>query len=70
MTTTFNLSTLETREYDLPPKQAVIAAHAQDHGDFDFARYETWYGPVVEHGERAVFCGDWAAIEKKKEIRS
>ena len=39
-----NLATLQTAEYSCSPEEAVIAAHAQQHGDFNTWEYRSRYG--------------------------
>jgi hypothetical protein len=58
-----NLRTGEERHYSLLPRDAVIAAFAQgtEH-DFNTWTYERAYGHRVQHGDRTVACGDWAAL--------
>lgn len=52
---------------DLSPRQAVIAAHAQERGDFNTWDYERTYGPsVIEFADRGrglffATLGDWTA---------
>lgn len=60
-TTVHNLSTDEERTYTLGAREAVIAARAQVHGDWNTWDYEKKYGHLVEHGKVSVACGDWVA---------
>ena len=57
--TVTNLATLEQRTYCCPPLQAVIAAHAQDRGDFNTWQYEQRYASTATYGKQTVCCGDW-----------
>ena len=57
-----NLKTLEKRVYALPPRDAVIAAYAQEHGDYnswDYQKYES----LVTVGFITVACGNWCAMK-------
>lgn len=49
--------------YSLPPKEAVVVAHAQQ--DLrDFSTWEYWkYNDTlkIEEGDWFFYCGDWAA---------
>lgn len=63
MTVVHNLATGETRTYSCPPRQAVIAAYAQDRGDNHTWDYETRYGSRVVEGERSWGLGDWATLK-------
>jgi hypothetical protein len=58
-----NLATGKKQLYILPPRQAVIAAYAQEHRDWTTWDYEKRYGPLVQHGKHTVHCGDWSAFE-------
>lgn len=58
--TAHNLATGETRVYSLPPDRAVVAAHAQEHGDWNTWNYAR-YGSKIEYAQQHVVCGDWAA---------
>jgi hypothetical protein len=62
MTRALNLATGAAREYTCPPRRAVLAAHAQDGGDWNTWGYERRYGPLVRHGVRCVTVGDWTAL--------
>jgi hypothetical protein len=63
MTTVFNLATQKSVQYDCAPRQAVIAAYAQEKGDYSTWAYEQKYGPLVEAGEHIFLCGDWSALK-------
>lgn len=57
----FNLATRQELSYWTAPALAVVAAYAQEHGDFN-----TWdyfkYWDCLEYGPRVVLCGDWTTI--------
>jgi len=58
-----NLATLSEKTYcGLSPREAVIAAYAQDRGDWNTWGYSKRYGHLVRTGKVSVSCGDWAAI--------
>lgn len=59
-TTVFNLRTNVQQDFDLEPRNAVIAAYAQQHGDFNTVNYEKRYQPYISG--RSVVLGDWAAV--------
>jgi hypothetical protein len=63
MTTVFNLATQKSAQYDCAPRQAVIAAYAQEKGDYNTWAYEQKYGPLVDEGEYTFLCGDWSALK-------
>lgn len=59
MTEVLNLSTGESRTYELPPEQAVVVAYEQSCGNWSKARVST--------SGRTVSCGDWVALATKGE---
>ena len=62
MTTTFNLATGEPGPtYNLRPREAVIAAHAQSLGDWSTWAYDATYGDGVVMGFTTIRCGDFTA---------
>ncbi len=48
------------------PRQAVMAAFAQSHGDFNTWDYEKKYGPSVKEGKATFSCGNWCALKQPK----
>lgn len=48
----------------ISPRRAVMAAHAQDHGDYETWNYETRYGDLVTDRRYFVFCGNFAALKE------
>ncbi len=58
-----NLSTGETSTYTCSPRQAVIAAYAQDKKDWSTWMYQERYGHLVVESETCVSCGDWSALK-------
>jgi hypothetical protein len=63
LTVVMNLATGKKQLYILPPRQAVIAAYAQEHRDRSTLDYEKRYGSMVEYGNHTVLCGDWSAFD-------
>lgn len=65
MTEVFNLATSQRLTYSCDPQEAVVAAYAQERGD-----YLTWgyakYASLVRTGPRVVSCGDWTAMRNVK----
>ena len=51
-------------EYSCSPRAAVIAAYAQDLGDWNTWDYEAKYGRCVIEGRWTVFCGDFSALKE------
>lgn len=63
MTTTMNLATGEEVMYSgLTPVEAVIAAYAQEKGDWNTWNYRRLYSHLVRTGRFSVGCGDWTAL--------
>lgn len=60
MTTVFNLLTGEAVYFTLNPEEAVIAAYAQSHKDFNTWNYQK-YRSLVQRGTFYIFCGHFAA---------
>lgn len=56
-----NLSTGEVRVYSCLPRQAVMAAYAQERNDWETWNYEKKYGHLIRWGMSHVSCGDWSA---------
>lgn len=61
MVRVMNLRTSETQVYSTDPASAVLAAHAQEHGDWNTWAYWTRYRGLLRRGQFHWFCGDWAA---------
>jgi hypothetical protein len=59
--TVVNLATREVLTYTCSPEEAVVAAYAQEHHDFNTWDYDARYGKLVEHGQHTVLCGNWSA---------
>lgn len=51
----------EAARYSLGPREAVMAAYAQDRGDYNTWDYETRYGDLPREGEAGWHCGDFSA---------
>jgi len=62
MTTVHNLRTGAEQAYSCTPREAVIAAYAQERGDWNTWNYAATYGDMVTTGGYSVACGDWAAL--------
>lgn len=59
--TVVNMTTQERRTYvGCSVLDAVIAAFAQERGDYNTWEYARKYGQTVETGTCHFFCGDWA----------
>ena len=69
MITIFNLATQERKDYSCTPRQAVIAAFAQEKGDFNTWQYEERYGTRVQEGKHTFLCGDWSALKASDELK-
>jgi hypothetical protein len=59
-----NLSTREVLIYTCTPAEAVIAAYAQEHKDFNTWMYAERYGHLLEQGKYTYLCGNWSALRK------
>jgi hypothetical protein len=57
--TAVNLSTGEERLYTCSPREAVVAAYAQERKDNNTWQYAERYDHLVQQGRWHVFCGDW-----------
>ena len=62
-----NLATLEERHYTCEPREAVIAAHAQEKGDWNTWAYGVRYGAEVRESSLCFYCGDWATFKDGRE---
>lgn len=67
MSTAFNLSSGERREYVLAPEDAVIAAFAQSRGDWSTWDYRTRYSGQVVTGAVCVTIGNWSAFRRTEQ---
>lgn len=65
-TAAYNLRTGKSRLYSCSPREAVMAAYAQERGDWNTSDYGGRYAGVVEQTDLHVFCGDWGALLKEK----
>ena len=59
-----NLCTQEEQIYTCSPREAVIAAYAQNLNDWNTWDYEERYGNFVEIGEKSFLCGNFAALKE------
>lgn len=63
MTRVFDLDAGEyVGTYSAPPREAVIAAHAQSLGDWNTWDYERAWGHLVHEGQHTVTCGSMSAV--------
>ncbi len=63
LTVVVNLLTLEESTYSLPPRDAVIAGHAQmEKNDWETWDYEKKYASLVKFGQVSVICGNCSAL--------
>lgn len=67
VTEVVNLWSGETREIGLPPQDAVVAAYAQEHGDYDTGGYAEKYNRYVTVATVTVVCGNWSAFTNQHE---
>lgn len=65
ITTVINLATGEKKDYTCSPRQAVIAAYAQDHNDWNTWDYEKRYGQLVESSQHTWLVGDWTTRKEQ-----
>jgi hypothetical protein len=68
MCTVMNLVTLEKVYYTCKPKEAVIAAYAQESGDYNTWDYESRYSHLVEEGKAIWVVGNWSVFKDGKEF--
>jgi uncharacterized protein YutD len=57
-----NLATQEERVYTCSPDEAVLAAYAQEHGDWNTWDYQDKYSKLLKKGQYTYLCGDWSTI--------
>jgi hypothetical protein len=62
MVTVMNLATQEKKIYSCSPREAVVAAYAQERKDFNTWNYDKNYDHLVETGKLVFLCGDWSAF--------
>lgn len=63
ITVVFNLDTGDYGPvFSLPPREAVIAAHAQSLGDWNTWDYERCWGHMAVVGDTVVTCGSFTAM--------
>lgn len=63
-----NLSIGQKKTYTLEPAKAVMAAYAQDQGDFNTWDYDKRYANMVKVGKLTVTCGDWSAYQDGRRL--
>lgn len=68
MTTVMNLATTAKQTYTCTPREAVIAAYAQAHNDWNTWNYAKRYGHLIVEGEHTVACGDFSAFKDGREF--
>lgn len=60
MLSTYNLKTGELLHFSgINREETVIAAYAQELGDYNTWDYRTKYGHLLKRGRYAITCGDW-----------
>lgn len=64
VTLVFNLLTGDEKTYTLSSREAVMAAYAQEHKDFNTWDYEERYGHLTLEGNSSISCGDWTALKE------
>lgn len=64
--TVYRLSDDKTQIYTCAPQEAVVAAYAQERGDWNTWDYQARYGDLVIESDNFVTCGDFTA---RKETR-
>lgn len=67
MTRVFNLATQQEKFYSCIPRDAVIAAYAQDQKDWNTWDYYNRYDHLVEDGNYIFLLGDWGALKNPAE---
>jgi hypothetical protein len=68
MTEVVNLSSLDTMSFDLPPREAVIAAFEYGRGNMNTWDYpDPHQHPSFTEGAWTVACGDWCAMKAPAE---
>lgn len=63
-TRVLNLATGEEQLYTCGAYNAVIAAYAMEHNDFNTWIYNTRYCQLVREGKRTYSCGNWAVLKE------
>lgn len=58
-----NLATGQVLRYTCPPRQAVVAAYAQEHKDFNTWQYAERYDSRVEEGQYTYLLGNWGSFK-------
>lgn len=56
-----NLRTGEEQTFSCAPQEAVVAAFAQERGDFNTWEYRERYAGVVVFNQATVSAGEWSA---------
>ena len=63
MVTVMNLRTGDTQGYTCTPREAVVAAFAQSHKDWNTWQYKDRYDAYVVEGEMTIACADFCAFK-------
>ena len=58
-----NVDTGEKLEFACTPREAVMAAYAREHHDFEPLGYEARYGGLVKAGQHTVYLGSWSTFD-------
>jgi hypothetical protein len=66
--TVINLFTKEKKIYTCSSREAVIAAYAQEKGDWNTWQYKERYDKLVLQGRYTLLCGDWSTLKDEKII--
>jgi len=68
MPTVHNLRTGEQCFYSCSPREAVIAAYAQEKEDWSTWEYQDKYDYLVEEGAISYGIGDWAVMKENVDV--
>jgi hypothetical protein len=63
--TVVNLSTGQELIYSCAPREAVLAAYAQERKDFNTWGYEERYGHLLQESPLVFTCGDWSVFKQE-----
>ena len=65
-----NLATGEVMSYILPPRMAVVCAHAQSKADYSTWQYDERYDADIEEGELTLTLGDWSVFKDGRRLNN
>jgi len=63
-----NLATRKIVTYTCTPREAVIAAYAQERKDWNTWQYSERYDRLVEEGQWTFLIGDWSVFKDGRRI--